>query len=196
MNRPLEQPGYEYMSLGDFEELLADKPSHEKWELIGGRVVRMMVGARWEHNFIIQNVSSAIRDRLRSTGSSCRTLTETFYLKDEKLDVAMLPDVIVQCGPLPPGATSIKNPTVLIEVLSAGSQARDKLAKWHAYQRIETLKHYVLISQDRAHVETFDRHDGEWRGLQIIDGVDASLPLQAISIDIPLSEIYRDVLPA
>ncbi|CAN2532219.1 hypothetical+protein [Methylocapsa aurea] len=37
---------YEYMSLDDFEERLADKPADEKWELIGGRVVRMMVGAR------------------------------------------------------------------------------------------------------------------------------------------------------
>ena len=37
---------YEYMALDDFEELLADKPANEKWELLGGRVVRMMVGAR------------------------------------------------------------------------------------------------------------------------------------------------------
>ena len=47
---------YEYMSLDDFEELLADKPADEKWELIGGRVVRMMVGARWEHNRIYRDV--------------------------------------------------------------------------------------------------------------------------------------------
>lgn len=44
MNRPSSQ--YEYMSLDDFEELLPDKPANEKWELMGGRVVRMMVGAR------------------------------------------------------------------------------------------------------------------------------------------------------
>ena len=43
---------YEYMSLDDFEERLADKPADEKWELIGGRVVRMMVGARWEQIYV------------------------------------------------------------------------------------------------------------------------------------------------
>ncbi len=37
MNRISSQ--YEYMSLDDFEELLADKPADEKWELLGGRVV-------------------------------------------------------------------------------------------------------------------------------------------------------------
>jgi len=43
VNRPSSQ--YEYMSLDDFEELLPDKPADEKWELIGGRVVRMMARA-------------------------------------------------------------------------------------------------------------------------------------------------------
>lgn len=51
MNRPSSQ--YEYMSLDDFEELLPDKPADEKWELLGDRGVRMMVGARWEHNRIV-----------------------------------------------------------------------------------------------------------------------------------------------
>ena len=58
MNRPaLKAP---LMSLDDFEELLADAPEDERWELISGRVVRMMVGARWEHNRII--VSHVARD--------------------------------------------------------------------------------------------------------------------------------------
>ena len=52
---------YDYMSLDDFEELLADKPRDEKWELIGGRVVRMMTGARWEHNYLIQNIAGGLR---------------------------------------------------------------------------------------------------------------------------------------
>ncbi len=62
MNRP--DWHFEYMSLDDFEELLADKPADEKWELIGGRVVRMMVGARWEHHLIAQNLAFGLRRRL------------------------------------------------------------------------------------------------------------------------------------
>ena len=66
MNRPSSQ--YEYMSLDDFEELLPDKPADEKWELIGGRVVRMMVGARWEHNCIIQNLANRLRRAVSRRG--------------------------------------------------------------------------------------------------------------------------------
>ena len=78
MNRPSSQ--YEYMSLDDFEELLADKPADEKWELIGGRVVRMMVGARWEHK--LHHPESGERhpmNEFRGAGSPCRTLVESFY---------------------------------------------------------------------------------------------------------------------
>lgn len=196
MTIPVRQPGFDYMTLGDFEELLADKPAHERWELIGGRVVKMMVGARWEHNFLVQNISAGLRDRLRATGSPCRTLTETFYFKDLALDASMLPDIMAQCGPLPPGATSVQSPVAVIEVLSTGTEARDRLVKWHVYQQIASLKHYVLVSQDRAHIETFDKVDGVWRGLRIIDGLEQTLPLSAMAIELPLAEIYRDVLAA
>ena len=76
MNRPAHQPPL--MSLDDFEELLADAPDDERWELISGRVVRMMVGARWEHNQIITNLNVALVNRFRANGSPCRTLVESF----------------------------------------------------------------------------------------------------------------------
>ena len=47
MNRSAPYPATS-MALDDFEELLADQPDGERWELIEGRVVRMMVGARWD----------------------------------------------------------------------------------------------------------------------------------------------------
>jgi Uma2 family endonuclease len=184
---------YDYMSFDDFEELLADKPKNERWELIGGRVVKMMVGARWEHHFIIQNLASGIRDRLRARKSPCRVFAETFYMKERLLDAAMLPDVIVRCGPLEPGATSINDPVVLCEVLSAGTEGRDRFDKWHVYQQLPALRHYVLVSRDRPHIEVMDRVDGEWSGLRVLDGLAATLALAALEVDIPLAEIYRDV---
>ena len=78
MNTTMRRDGFEYMDLDDFEELLADKPAHEKWELINGRVVRMMVGARWEHKRIVQNITSALLTGFRARGSDCRPYDETF----------------------------------------------------------------------------------------------------------------------
>lgn len=187
---------FEMMSLDDFEELLADKPRNERWELIGGRVVRMMVGARWEHARIVQNIAFALEQGFRRGGSSCQTFTETFFMKSRPLDAAMLPDVMVVCGDIEPGATSVDDPTVLVEVLSPGTEARDRFEKWLVYQQLPSLRHYVLVARDKPYLEVFDRTGPDWDGYRMIDGLDATLELAAIGAAIPLREIYWRVIAA
>ena len=187
---------FDYMSLDDFEELLADKPRDEKWELIGGRVVRMMTGARWEHHLIVRNLDYNIYDRLRRAGSPCRVYTEAFRLRERAMDSSLLPDVIVRCGPMTPGATSLSDPTVLVEVISDGSVGRDRVEKWRVYQKLPSLRHYVLVERDKATIEVFDRAGEAWFTQRLIEGLDADLDLSALGMTIPLAEIYRDVLSA
>lgn len=184
---------FETMDFDDFEELLADKPRNERWELIGGRVVRMMVGGRWEHGRIVQNIASHLHQGFRARGSSCQTFAETFYMKSRSLDAALLPDVLVVCGGIEAGATSVDNPTVLIEVLSPGTEARDRLEKWRIYQKLSALQHYVLVARDRPHIEVYDRVGGEWSGFRVVETMDATLELAAVQASLPLSEIYWGV---
>jgi Uma2 family endonuclease len=186
---------YEFMSLDDFDEALADKPRTERWELIGGRVVRMMVGARWEHAAIIQNIARHLGNAFDAAGSGCRTFTESLYLRRRELDAALLPHVMVVCGDLEPGATATDAPVVLFEVMSPGTEARDRFDKWHIYQRLPSLRHYVLVARDRPHVEAFDRVGEAWSGMRVLDGFDAVLDLPAVDAKLSLSDIYRRVLP-
>jgi len=182
------------MSLDDFEELLADKPADEKWELLGGRVVRMMVGARWEHNRIVGNVYSALLAGLRAKGSDRRPFSETFWLKSRLLNLACFPDVIVRCGPLPPDATSLDDPTVLVEVVSKGSAQRDRREKWVQYNRLPSLRHYVLIERDVLAVDVHDRVEGGFFERPPLTLAQDVLRLPAIDFELPLAEIYRDVI--
>ena len=122
MSRPLAD--YEYVSFDDFEEMLADKPQNERWELIGGRVVRLMVGARWEHARIVGNIARGMDNQFVASGSPCQTFTETFFMKEKALVSQLLPDVMVVCGDLEPGATSTAEPVVLVEVVSGGTATR------------------------------------------------------------------------
>lgn len=185
---------FETMDFDDFEEMLADKPKDERWELIGGRVVRMMVGARWEHGRIVQNIARHLDNAFEAGGSRCQTFAETFYMKRKALDASLLPDIMVVCGDLEPGATSTDAPVVLFEVLSAGTEARDRFEKWHVYQRLPALRHYVLVARDKAHAEVFDREGEAWRGMRVLDGLEAVLDLPAIGASLPLAAIYRRVL--
>jgi Uma2 family endonuclease len=194
VNRPSSQ--YEYMSLDDFEELLADKPADERWELIGGRVVRMMVGARWEHNRITQNIATGMMIEFRRRGSDCRPFAETFWLKQRLLDLACFPDVIVKCGPLPPDAASLDDPIVLVEVVSKGSAQRDRWEKWALYQRLPSLRHYMLVERDQFAVDVFDRVEGGFLERPRLSGASEVARLPAIDFEMPLFEIYRDVISA
>lgn len=184
------------VSLADFEEMLADKPEGEKWELIDGRIYKSMVGATWEHHVIIANIDYAISAHLRTKAIPCRTFRETFYLKELSDELNALPDLMVRCGPLPSGATFINDPLVLFEVVSRGSQARDRMTKRIAYQRLPSLKHYVLIERDRILVDHYVRRDDGWHGEPPLETLADTLRLAAIDFMMPVAEIYRDVYPA
>jgi Uma2 family endonuclease len=70
-----------------------------------------------------------LENTFEAGGSRCQTLAETFYVKRAELDAMLLPDVVVVCGDLEPGATSTDEPAVIFEVLSTGTEARDRLEK-------------------------------------------------------------------
>ncbi len=190
MTYPLLKP--KPMSLDDFHELLATAPEDERWELIGGRVIRMVVGARWEHSRIISNLHFGLRQRLTQNGSPCRVFTECFRLEVDESQSSFLPDVIVSCMPLPSGATSLKSPTVLMEVLSDGTSQLDRGEKWAAYQQVESLRHYALIERGRPRIELFDREPDGWH-VRTLDRLDQILELVAIDVAIPLAEVYADL---
>ena len=190
------RPGFLYMDLDDFEEYLADKPENEKWELIGGRVVKMMVGARWEHHFIVRNLARELENRLLQKGARCDVFTETFWLKEHFVDLSVLPDVMVRCGPpLEPDVTSMNDPVVLAEVVSPGSAERDRVEKSELYRRLPTLQHYVMVERDRAVIDVLDRaEERSWRAPRRVEGLHSVLELPAIDISIPLRDLYHRVL--
>lgn len=180
------------ISLADFNELLASAPEDARWELINGRVIRGMIGARWEHARIVSNLHIGLGRRLRDKGSPCRVFAESFRLQRDHEETSFLPDIIVACTPLASGATFLKTPTVLMEVLSDDTSALDRGEKWAAYQTIESLQHYVLVARDAVRVELFQRTlDG--CHVRTLDCLDQALELPAIDVAIPLAEIYADL---
>lgn len=189
-----QRPKIERVSLTDFEEMLADRPEDEKWELIDGHVYKSMVGAAWEHHVIIDNIGLAISNHLRAKGLPCRVFRESFYLKKAFDDLAALPDVMVRCGPMKPGQTSVEDPMILFEVVSKGSQARDRMNKRVAYQRLPSLQHYILVERDSVLIDHYIRRDDGWHGEPPLDALSATLSLAAIDLTLPVAEIYRDVI--
>jgi Uma2 family endonuclease len=135
----------------------------------------------------------ALRQHLKKTGRPCRVFQETFYLKKRELDLAILPDVMVRCGPLEPGTSSVPDPMVVFEVLSPGTEARDRYEKWDRYKELPSLRHYVLVHRDRPLITVRSRQGDRWTG-EIIEGLDRVFALSAIDFEMALAAVYEDVL--
>ena len=87
----------------------------------------------------------------------------------------------------------ILNPDLVVEVLSPSTEAFDRGAKFRAYQTIESLKEYLLVSQGKPLIEQYIRNDnGEWR-YRAAEGLESTLPLPSIGCTLNLGAVYDKV---
>ena len=85
------------------------------------------------------------------------------------------------------------NPNLLIEVASPSSEGYDRGLKFEMYRTIASLSEYMLVSQDRMHVDLFTRQaDGNWHLLSFGRPEDA-LELPSVGCKITLADIYEKV---
>lgn len=84
---------------------------------------------------------------------------------------------------------TLLNPTLIAEVLSDSTEADDRGRKFSAYRRLDSLREYVLVAQDRVQVELYARRGGQWV-LSESTGLDDRLRLDSIGCELSLSEIY------
>jgi Uma2 family endonuclease len=166
----------------------------ERHEYIDGWVVRVS-GASIEHNFIVSNLNRELGNQLRET--DCRVTTNDLRVTFPSLDKYAYPDVVAFCGEPEleeEHLDMLYNPTLIVEVLSPTTEDYDHGKKFSRYRRIDTLQEYLLVAQDAPRVEHYVRQDdGSWR-LTDTDGLDATITLPSIEAELPLDEVYLDVL--
>jgi Uma2 family endonuclease len=166
-----------------------DQP--DRWELVQGLPIRMMTGATQRHDAIVVNLISELRQRLR--GSACRPATADVASRMPGGNVRR-PDVTVDCGPAEPDALETTAPTVFFEVLSKSTRTFDIVRKPDEYKTVATLRHIVLIDAREPRVWLWSRADetSPWTDQDVL-GLEASVPLAAIGIDLPMVQIYDGI---
>ena len=176
------------------EDYLAIERSAEfKSEYFDGEIFAM-AGASRAHNSIVLNTGSEIRQHLKNR--SCKAYVNDMRVKVNPTGLYAYPDVIVVCGKEQFEDThldTLLNPTLIIEVLSDSTEAYDRGRKFEHYRHLDSLVEYVLIAQQRPHIESYRRQpDQQWL-LTECSGLDATLRLQSIDCDLALAEIYAKV---
>ncbi|MBC7808722.1 MAG: Uma2 family endonuclease [Akkermansiaceae bacterium] len=169
--------------------------SKHKYDYVYGEVVQM-AGASPEHNLIAMNTGRIIGNALEETDSDCEILgsDQRVYVRE---NLYYFPDLVVVCGEMQVDTRdAIRNPAALIEVLSPSTETNDRTDKFREYQSISSLRHYVLIDQNRVAVTHYEKiAGGIWAILGDYRDLSDSLTLTfgETSATVPVSRIYRNL---
>ncbi|MGH8326248.1 MAG: Uma2 family endonuclease [Steroidobacteraceae bacterium] len=173
------------------EYLTFEEQSPNRHEYVNGTVYAMS-GASLAHNRIARNLVVAFAAHLK--GGPC----EPFFL-EAKLEIqtgrdqiVYYPDVLVSCRPEDRTDHTVRNPKLVVEILSKSTQHIDRREKAMIYQRVEAIEEYVLIAQNQPRVIVHRRAE-DWRPM-LTTGVAAQVEFRSIGLHMPLVQIYEGSL--
>ncbi|OIN59206.1 Uma2 family endonuclease [Arsenicibacter rosenii] len=168
-----------------------EETSEIRHEFYKGEVFAM-AGTSLNHNDIVDNTKRIIKDTFAPQG--CRTFSESVKLEVIRDVYYPYPDIMLTCHPDDVQAQFVvRQPTLIVEVLSKSTADHDRSFKWQQYQRMPSLMHYLLVSQYEYHIELYSRNVHFWK-YEVFDKPDQVLSLEHIALSLPLSAIYENIV--
>lgn len=187
MNLPLIQ---RHVSVQEY--LDGEQRSDVRHEYLAGQV-HAMAGAGENHNRIAGNFFFHLRAATR--GKACGVFINDMKLRIEHNDCFYYPDVLVTCDPQDTESFYKQFPCLVVEVLSASTEAIDRREKLSAYRALPSMRHYLLVAQSQRHVEWHcrDAHD-RWV-LAVLEGTGViDLACHGLQVRVSMDEVYEDVV--
>jgi Uma2 family endonuclease len=172
-------------------EYLQWEPQQDiRYEFVEGEVVAM-TGGTIPHNDIALNLYTALRSHLRTRG--CRINVADVKVIVNPTSTYFYPDLVVSCDRQDLTAReTIASPTVIVEVLSPSTAAKDRSEKFARYRSLPSLQEYVLIEADKIGVECYRRGEGRmWLYYPYIAG--DTIELESIEFSCPIELLYEGV---
>jgi Uma2 family endonuclease len=167
-----------------------DDGSETHYELIGGFAVAMAPPAEG-HSILTVRLVTRI-DAGLSGRRPCRAQIEAGVIRPERADTYFVADIAATCAPVEPGRQTIKDPFLIIEILSPSTERHDRRIKLPIYRQIATVQEILFVASDGFYAELHRRSDAQWI-TEIFRGADARLALNSVGIEIPFSDLYEDI---
>jgi Uma2 family endonuclease len=197
----IAQPQYispqdDQLIMSPTEYLAWESEQDSKHEYENGRVIAM-TGGTVPHSQIPANLSALLIPHLR--GKGCKV-----SVNDAKVSIRSgkyyYPDVVVSCDERDRFSRDfLQYPTLIAEVLSPTTEARDRGIKQQNYMLIDTLQTYILINSERPRIEIYQRLDRAWEYISIaieqtnFDQDDPLIHITSIDLQFPLSALYENI---
>lgn len=180
------------------EEYLAiERKAEYKSEYFNGEMFAM-AGASERQISIVASLMYILVGQLR--GRPCKAYSNDMRVRVSPTGLYTYPDVVVVCDQArfaDDQKDTLLNPTLIVEVLSESTKDYDRGGKFEHYRSLASLNEYVLIDQDKYHVEHFVRQpENRWL-LSETNLLADTVHLSSIDCDLALTETYDKVeLPA
>ena len=176
---------YERMNLGEYFALV-ERDGEHAYEYLDGRVY-MMTGGSPDHSIIGSNLNGLLQAFLR--GRRCIVYTSDVYVQLSE-QYRLCPDVTVSCDPRDRGAQDvIRYPSLVAEVLSPTTEARDRGQKSLQYRACPSIQEYLKISSEFPLVEVFRREKQGFWSLYTL-GLADTIELSSLEFRLPVAELY------
>ena len=175
------------------EQYLAiERAAETKSEYFRGEMFALS-GASRRHNLLVANLIAQLQPVVRPLG--CQVYPSDLRVKITPLGKYTYPDVIVTCGEEAfedAHTDTLLNPTVIFEILSDSTERYDRGAKFLHYRKLESLRAYVLVSQDAPLVEVYTRQEGGFWRYDAYEG-DAVVTLDPPGARFSLADLYEGI---
>ncbi len=180
------------MTLEEYLEF--DYNAEGRYEFFDGEVVEMSGGSP-EHSLLGNQVGRLLGNKLVPKG--CSVYNSEVQIKVPALLPYRYGDVSALCGtPVYEDLGSQKllvNPTLIVEVLSPSTEKYDRDLKFKAYKSIESLREYLLISQETKFVTLYTKYNEKfWFQSEYVEG--ETLKLESLDCDLSVDEIYQGII--
>ena len=185
-------PEKKYFTVEEYLEF--ERNSTEKHEYYNGEIYAMS-GASFAHNKIFSNVFGKLS--LKLDNEKCTLFGSDLRTSIELNSKFVYPDMSIICEE--PMFTddkfdTVKNPKIIIEILSKTTRDYDLGTKFLFYRQIESLEEYLLIdSLETKIIKYHKQKNGSWI-LTETDSLDQSFTLNSIKVNMKVADIYKNVV--
>ena len=175
------------------EYLTIERAAEIRHEYRRGEMIAIGGSSR-AHNLIAGNILWKLHKQCED--HECEVYVSDMRVKVSDEEVYTYPDVIITCDSPKfedDEFDTLINPRVIVEVLSKSTEDYDRGTKFEMYRRLASLQDYVLVAQDKMHVEQFQRQpDGRWI-LEEFDSPERTLAFETSNCILQVADIYTRV---
>lgn len=160
----------------------------EKHEYINGEVYAM-TGGSVNHSRIAIRCTTMFDIHLDD--SSCITGNSDLRVNIVGTNNYTYPDASVTCDDRDKTTSQyITYPCLIVEVLSASTEAYDRGGKFRMYRQNPALIDYLLISSTSIEIDLYHKNDaGDWLIINYKAG--DTIKLKSINLSFPIEQVYR-----